>query len=456
MVRYSNKIFAVIVIMAVLFGIAKGAFYLRAKQAVDKFIADAAPYAEISYQSLETSLEGIIKLEQLAFVPVGFTQPVTAAAVIVHAPDPLFFILDRKPVAEGGLPKQLKVTVHNIEIDLTGEMAQQLETQRIMALQSNRVEQGVCKLGSAPSLQLISELGVDKLVISGSLGYVSDSKRNRLDIEGNVDVRGIESTEIRLSLQNISAANVANADFNLPALEEFVLNIKIDPEFGARQSKYCAEKIGQSEFDYTENRVRELLQNLANQGVGLGLGLSSAIRDFYTNWGELEIGLRPEKAVGLLVLLKTPKEQMAELLGLELIVNDTLITDISFDIKGLAGFISDKKEQKKPPPRRVRYKNVFREIKIADLAKYRDRLATITTNLGLVRKGVITELGEKEISLEQRQARGNFVQHIPLEDVAKVKIRFRVKVKPVSPSPASAAQKSGHQSGDATKPKQTG
>ena len=170
---------------------------------------------------------------------------------------------------------------------------------------------------------------------------------------------------------NGPAAAIRADRMPVPTIKRLEMNFLLEPRFGKDVSLYCAEKRGISVAEYEEWAANRLIREITAGGVRLGPGLQFAIKDYYTNWGEIELVMSPPNPLNVLGLLFIPPHKMEETLGVQLTVNNRMITDLSFRLqKDGALFVKEDKKRKPPPAPKPRYKMVYQSVPPGSLGQH--------------------------------------------------------------------------------------
>jgi len=434
MARRSNKLVWIIGIPIIAFVLVKGGMHWYVTHKLGQLILDAAPRFTIAYSDLDTSLGGRIDIKDISVIPVGQAEAFRISRISVQGPDVFTYLLNHNPISgDTGPPDHLNIFLRDLNLDLTGELAGNLDENYRFSLQQGASVPAACREPGSMSLGLLRDMGQDTLTVNGRLFYRYDERARELRGAMELDVPDVESLSMELTLGNVSPQALKYGTPGMPWLNDFRLTMKIEPEFGMKISAYCADKAGQTVAEYEEHTAGVFMRNLADNGIELGPGLESAVRSYYRDWGEIDIIARPPNALNLLSLMLRPPENMEESLGLQVAVNDQLLTDLGFSLKKSARlFVPEAEAAKKLAAPRPRYRMVWEKISPAHLLQYRDRNVRLYVTGRPVRKGILRGIVGNKAMVEQRVNGGKFTAHVPVKRIYKAEARVRVRVNPPS------------------------
>ncbi len=416
----------------ILWAIAHWGFYYFIKTKLDQEILQAAPYAVIKYQNLSTSLSGKIDVEGITVEPVDIGHGIDVAGVYILGPDALSYLMDRIPGLGSGeaAPARLRFVAKQIKMDISGDKAQQLDKMVMADNPQLGKERDLCRVGGGSSFAQLQELGFDNILGDMKASYHFQAASRKLYVEFSVDVKDIQRTELSLTLDNVSSLNSQNALTVL--LERMKLSLDYIPEFGRKMVDYCAQKRGVEPEQFKLLMVDDFFSELRSQGIIPGVGLSGALREFLSNWGNLTINIRPAQPLNMLSLMAISKsgEKMLDKLGMQLLVNGRLITDMSFYIRKNTSLISSNNastEEKKAPPK-PKYVWEYRKVSVANLSGYLDHRVIVVERGGRTHQGLLVDVGGGRVSIQKRVSGGKFTAHLQQSGIVSAKVEVRVKV----------------------------
>ncbi|WP_456415484.1 hypothetical protein [Thiolapillus sp.] len=445
MVRRRGNIWIWLIgVPVILWAIAHWGFYYFVKSELDRAIFQVAPQATIHYRELGTSLSGKIDVRGIEIVPAGQEQEIFVRAVHVQGPDAISYLAQKLPaLGENTLPDTLNVVIKDVEIDISGDRAAQLDGfgERVGLRKTDGKPLDICQAGSGPSMSQLQELGFEKIRMDMRLGYQYIPSSQKLYGNFSLHVQDMQRLTMSLALDNVPALD------GQKLLGALLSGLKITyenaPEFGRKVTEYCAQKRGVTPEDFKLLMVDDFIREIERNGILLGPGLRHALKEYVTSWGSLLIEFSPPNPVGVFALMRLPREQVAEKLGLQLAVNDRLVTDLSFRILDGVSLVrrnsgAGEKQEQKPLPPKVEYMWEYRKVPVGRLSNYLDRRVILKERDGRTRKGILVEVKDGRISIQQRISGGKFTAHLLADNIVSAQARVKV---PVSTPQQAVSQK---------------
>jgi hypothetical protein len=430
-----------VVLALALYGITKGIMYYRVKSAMDDMVIAASGHGRLTYGTIETDITGRVGVTDIAFEPVGFNGAIQVARMTVTGPDAWFFLRpdhlwsdQRQP-----MPPRLRLFAEGVEVPLdhawSGAHA--------------GVPQAAAPDGCAgqplSDPDLLAALGVERLLLDADMGWDVDDKAGRLDADFAFDLQGLQSLRTRVGLAGVSVASLQEGTA-MPELDGFELTFRLDPAFGQRIVETCAKRRGVAPEAYRDTLVAEQLAGIEAGGMRLGLGLRHALTTFYEQWGEVKLAARPKSPIGVMSLVFLPPERLVSALGLDLRVNDLVVSDLSLSFAGPAGntgsglaalFNLPAEQDGKPRAARPRYESHWVKVSPGALANHVNRDVRLYLSDQPPRVGRLVAYRDGVAEVEQRVHGGQFTAYVRLAEVARAEVEMR---RLVSPAADSAAQ----------------
>ncbi len=444
MVRRRRNIWVWLIGMPIIFwAVAHWGFYYFVKSKLDGAILQAAPHAAIHYRDLNTSLSGKIDVQGIGIVPAGQEQDILIHMVHVQGPDAVSYLVRNLPSLGKTIPPPdtLNVVVKGIELDISGERAAQLDRfgERAGYRRTDGKQQDICRAGSGPSLIQLQEMGLEVLQGDMRFGYQYLPSLQKLYSDFSLDIQGMQHLALSLALNNVPALDPQKM---LPALlSSLKISYENSPEFGQKVAEYCAQKRGVTPEDFKLLMADELIREIERKGIVPGPGLKYALKEYVTSWGSLLLELSPPTPVGIFALMKLPREQVAEKLGLQVAVNNRLVTDLSFRVLDGVSLVrrnSGAGKKSKPLPPKVEYMWEYRKVAVGRLSNYLDHKVILKERDGRTHKGTLVEAKDGRISIQQRISGGKFTAHLQGSNISSAQARVRVRVRPPVSAPQQA------------------
>lgn len=430
-------------------------FNYYVKSRLDDAILQAAPHVTIHYQALDTSLSGQIDIRGLDIVPVGSEQGADIRLIRLSGPDAISYLAQQIPGwGQSSPPEALDVIVKGIEVDISGDHAAALDRfgERAGIRKTGGKQQDICRADGGASFGQLQDLGFEKLKGDMTLGYRHIPSSQKLYADFSLDIQDMQQIAISLTLNNVPTLDAQKA------LGVSLSNLKIThdtpAEFGEKVAAYCAQKRGLTPAQFKLLMADDYLRQIEMAGIVLGPGLKWALKNYLTNLGSVLVELSPPHPVGMFALMQLPRDQLEEKLGLQLVVNNSLVTDLSFRILDGVSLIrrnSGVAATQKPLPPKVEYVWEYQKVSSGRLSSYLGSKVIVKTKDGTVHKGKLVEVKNGRVSIQKRLSGGKFTAHLLDSNVASAQARVRVRLQP----PTSASQQAASQKADTGKPQTT-
>lgn len=410
----------------------KGIMHWQVSHKLGQLVMDAAPRFTITYDDLDTYLGGQVDVKDISLVPVGQSEAFKITRISIQGPNAFTYLLNNNPLVDDpGPPEYLNVLIQQLNLDLTGPLAANLDHNYQFPLQRGVGGAAACEGAGNMSLGLLKDMGRDYLNADARLFYRFDEESRRLTGGIELTLFDIQSVIMGLALENVSPQALEHGMPGVPWLADFRLTMQTDPEFGQEMSAYCADKSGKTEAEYKEYSAGMFMQGLADNGIELGRGLEQAVRSYYRDWGEIDIIVKPPTPLNILTLMVRPPENIQQILGLQVAINDQLLTDLDFTLNQAANpFVPE--VEKKAPLARPRYKMEWKEIPTSRLMNYRDMRVRLHVADRPVRKGILIGVDRKTVLVEQRVTGGKFTAHVPMRKIYRAEAKVMVRTNPTS------------------------
>ena len=407
-------------------------FYTQYK--LDDFVVKMSPKAAITYGDLVTDLRGRIEVGNVMITPVGQTEKIRIDRLLLTGPDAWGLIRQYNPVnGVKGPPFSLRLQMVNLHIPLTPKMTLLLNEWSNPSDSSVPSSVGMCEEGGYLSFADLYRLGFKEIQVDGSAGYRFDPEQRLLIAALVIDVKSMWHLKLDVALDGIENLG-SELGWMAARMKGVTLSNNIHPSLGKAISRFCADKSGLTLPAFEQNAAERFIENLEQQGISLGWDLKEVVRDYYINWGTIEIKVAPQKPVGLLALPSMQPEQLKKMLGLSLRINNRLVKDVDIHVDSNLvektatkpeKFAPAETEVKKP---KVHYSWMLKEASIGALPAYLDHQVRVKTKTGVIHRGVLVSVDDQRISVQKTVSGGKFIAHLPKNEIVWVRVRVRVKV----------------------------
>lgn len=419
-----GKLLLIVAIPAVLYGAVKGVLYYKTRQAVDQLVEQAAGQADIRYAGISTEVTGAVAVEGISIRPQGEADEVTIARVRLSSDDPLFFLIGGgwQPGRDAP-PDSLGFQVTGINLPLT-----------MQALKSPFAavpdDGALCDNGLQIQPPMLKAMGFEQFQMDMDGSYRIDKAQQTVDVVMNVDVTDIQSIGFAATLTDVDTEALGQGAAPNVSLGRLEMAFNVSPEFGRQALRTCAIGSELTLEQWQESLAEKALQQFELIGLTLGSGLQQAVRDFYRDWGQIEIVAAPREPVGMLSMMFLPPEQLFDALSLRLRVNDRLITDTRFswhkpDANALAALLGQQQQpeataQRPQRPRRIVIRREYEKVAVADLGQFMNHRVRITPREQPQREGVLKSIKDGIAEVEQALHGGKYSAYVPVADITAV------------------------------------
>jgi hypothetical protein len=410
--------------------VVKGLMYLRVKMAMDDLVNDAAGQAKISYQGIDTELKGAASVTGIEILPAGLDQPIRIDRVHLATGDPWQFIKPDQWFRQDSpeIPAEMHIAVQSMRVPLD-EAVYKTFVQRMQAQR---------KLGAAPpdacrSFNLdpveLKAMGFESLVMDLGMNYQFQPLDERLEMSLDINLYDIESLSMTMRLTGLVPEDLSSGRFAAVRFAQADMNVHLNPEFGRRFVAHCAKKQGVTPAAYEENLISGFRDNLQRTGITLGHELQQALENYYREWGDIRIYVKPEKPIGMGRAMSIKPDDLVRTLGISLFINDKPVNDldVKVDLQQMAqmqgkGANAANGAKKPPAPKRLRVIREFKPTSINALDQYLGRTVRIHPQGQPVREGVLVAIVNGEAQVRQRTHGGSVTSHVPLQEIRSVEV----------------------------------
>lgn len=419
----SGKIVLILLIPVVLYGAAKGLLYYKAKQAVDDIVVAASNHADIRYADISTELGGVVTVKRITVQPRGYEDSIGIDAVRISSDDPMFFIhgAQWRP-GENAPPPRLGFDVSGISLPLDADLLRDAQMFGAASDDANPCAEGL-KIDPA----MLRQLGFADLKIDFGGFYRLDEAARELEVGIDLELRDIESVQLNATLADVDVEAVKVGAPPQVSLGSLGMTLRVEPAFGRQLLKRCAVGSEQPIEAWSEHLADVAVAKLEGQGLTLGGGLTRAMRQFYTDWGEITVEARPSTPLGLLSLMFLPPDQLAPALGIRMRLNEQPIADTSFtwqqpDGSRLSALFGQEQQggagaTTPVRPNRILVRRAYERVAIGDIGGFVDHRVRVKPRGQPLREGVLKGIVNGEAEVVQTLHGGKFTVYVPLAQI---------------------------------------
>ena len=423
--KYRVPLIILILLLAVPL-VVKGLMYLRVKMAMDDFVAEAATQAAITYEGIDTELQGAASVVGIEVLPEGLKQPIRIERVRLATDDPWLFIKpdqwfkrDRQEI-----PKQLRVAVQSVRVPLDDAVyktfVRRMEAQQLL----HGGPPDACESFNLDPLEL-KAMGFDALTMDLGMSYQFRTVDERLDMSVDIDLHDIESVSMSMRLTGLVPEDIGKGRMTSARFAQADMKVRLEPAFGTRFVAHCAKKQGLTPAAYEDKLVKDFRDNLQHAGVTLGQELQQALENYYRQWGDIRIYIKPEEPIGMGKAMGLKPDNLVKALGVSLFINEKPVNDL--DVKVDLHKLTGEQEQangakSSAAPKRLRVIREYKPVPVDALDRYLGRTVRIHPLDQPIREGVLVAIVDGEAQVRQRTFGGSVTSHIPLQQIRSVEV----------------------------------
>lgn len=402
---------------------------------IDRQLDALRPYMDIRRGGTVLGLNGDVGIRDLVLQPQpGSPMPairVTADRAVVRTPG-IFWVLRAATI---GVPDEIP---SRFGFSLTGAgvdgSAEALEAAMVGGHVMFPFDLAGCEPGM--SLDVANALGLREA--SSNFAFTMEyggAEHLRLRIEAETPEQALLSGDISLSLGpgNDPSLRLATAGFDS-------LNLVIeDKGFGARRNAYCAKKLELAPEAFVDRHLEAVRGLFAADGLVPGTAMDQAYAGFVRDGGRLTIQARPLRPGPLMQLQGVGLEDLGLFLDATVKHDDNFTAPLSFlpaDQFATATAAADTPATDAVPATADAAGTTATdaatlapagaepgtEIPYDDLPRHIGADVEVSTNIGTVRRGVLTGASSISIILRLAPAEGGFPLSMPKTTIVKVRL----------------------------------
>ena len=438
-----KKILLLVVLVAAVIAGIKGFIYYKVTDQLDEAIAILSPFAQISYETVSSDLDGGVTVEGVKVKAYGNGLNVDIDEIVVKFPNLQTLLLIGEDLKKQRAPEAMSLSLRHVRMDL-----QSLKPYMTMLqAQSQQPFQDYSLLGcgdleKSDPLKVLQTLGYSELDSTMNLGYSWDRFSKNLTIKSAFRWHEMTSSEAVIDLGDIAALS-AMAMMSEPELKR--ISVSLDDEgYNARLVEHCAASQGISGDDFIILHMAMLRSALAEQGVKLGENLYEVYRYYLNSEGPLKFQMYPDSLQQLTNMDMFKPSDLPALLGLEIHKGDEVIRDISVDwdegkFKETIAALAPKaesattKQEASTPNQPQAPQADYVEVNAAKLDQQMNNMLRIKTSDNRRLEGVLKKMTDTRIFIDVPMGGGSATLPISIADISQVEVKFEPQAYQVAP-----------------------
>ena len=403
---------------------------------IDRQLDALRPYMDIRRGSTVLGLNGDVGIRDLVLQPQpGSPMPairVTADRAVVRTPGILWVLRAATIGVPDEIPSRFGFSLTGAGVDGSTEA---LDAAMVGGHVMFPFDLAGCEPGM--SLDVANALGLREA--SSNFAFTMEyggADHLRLRIEAETPEQALLAGDISLSLGPGSEPSLRLATAGFESL-----NLVIeDKGFGARRNAHCAKKLGLAPETFVERHLEAVRGLFAADGLVPGAAMDQAYAGFVRDGGRLTIQARPLRPGPLMQLQGVGLEDLGLFMDASVKHNDNFTAPLSFlpadqfavatpaDTPAAAAAPAAPAADAAAVPatgdaaRASAGLEPGAEIPYEDLPRHIGAEVEVSTNIGTVRRGVLTGASSISIILRLAPAEGGFPLSMPKTTIVKVRL----------------------------------
>ncbi|NOX91211.1 MAG: hypothetical protein GXP18_01815 [Gammaproteobacteria bacterium] len=428
------------------YGSIKAYIWYDVKSNVDDVIASVAPFVDITYDSIFSSLlDGVVGITGIVIRPKMTRDEFTIEEMNLSAPDIFDIFMLGSRFENGEFPEYIGFEMKSMNIDVDSEIFVMLADMQAQAAEPQTLEDPLL-------IERMDALGCGDIEKFGTnefseMGYNPLNLDIAVDMEFEKALRQIK-VGMRIKDRDLYSVNVTvqtGFDLNqlkstgLQPVEPEISKMKIeytDTGYYKLRNKYCAQQNGGSIEQYVNANIAQLTAEL---GAVFPEKMVGAYRRFMTNGGRFTVSLNPAEATMLSGLEFYKTADILDILGMEVIINGDNVDlgQINWDVgaekttarkNDIPNVIREHRSSptvtRVSPPVKPRSAKAgkYRKVRKSQLSRYIGKNIQVETSIGKRRQGQLESVDDERIRILMKFGNGEFSFPVKLDDILQARV----------------------------------
>ena len=449
--KLKHLLLGTVVLTVAVYGGAKTYIYFKAKEELDKLVQMASPFVEISYRDISSDLRGSLKVTDLDLISLAGGESMQIGSMEIKGSGPGFLLELTEGFEKSGPPADMVLNISRVSVPVDQGFGASFNITGMGDGNSEPSQEAKpCTLSGILQHKGVEEIGIDALTADATFGYRNDRKSGEVKVFIDYQLDSIESLSMELELGGMPEPG-SMVMGQMPSLENFELNYTVEPAYMKRSVEHCAKLAGKDPelftkelFDQSDSRyAREL-------GFIPGPGIREMLESLISKGGELAVSANPSMELDPMVLALSKPEDVIEMLGIELTLNDKPVQDLSIEflsdgqtlslLPELQFIVDDGKTSAATGTKNSEKNNTAKnsrksgkielryvETKVADLQRYVGKKVRLYTSTSVKPKqGYLVSSKGEIVSVKQNIHHGSMTAHLPMAVINKAEVLQRV------------------------------
>lgn len=430
------------------YGAVKGYIWYKVKDNADTAIAQMAPFAEVSYGSIFSSLKGAAGVEDLVIRPKMTSDEFTIQKLSFTAGNLLELFTLSQQLQEKKLPTHLGLEVQKLSLDLDSEMFSMLaQMQNQGGLQRKptvieRMDAMACGSIESFGIKELSDMGYNHMVLDIKMDMGYQEERKLMNIAMQFKDRALYSANFKSSFRFDIPEIVAAGRSYEPEISLLSAEYN-DTGYYALRNEYCAKQRGSSIDEYIEANITGL-----SSGVGVSFPEEAIenYRKYMTKGGSLRVSLKPSGETSFSHLKLYEPKQVMSMLGVEIAINGVKVDQEkivwgSGNYDSQANLSAGPKQKQNPKPKQlpksmaskaeivpappieaVVSEPQFHAVNKSKLSGHIGKRIQVVTVNGKQRDGMLESVGKERIRIRMQLGSGEYSFPVKLKEIKQAQV----------------------------------
>ena len=417
--KLRKLIFILVLVPAALYGIVKGYTWWTIKSQMESLQSAMAPVAAISWQEIATPLMGPIGVKNIVVRPNIVNDPIQIGSVLIHANGPMERFELLRAHIQDEVPKNLKLSINRVSLDLNGEIAKWLGALQTGATVGTQIDALACGNRKFFSVNDLREMGYKELATDVRLEYKFDESKNALSLFAQVRTYDMMVLSIDATIPGTDVPRkIKSVSLQEPSIESLSITVQ-DLGFNKNKNNFCSVESGRPVEQYLKAHVESVRARAGEIHFRPSEELLTAYRTYLSKPSStITISINPQDANPLSALSMPDSNDALQALGLEVSLDQKPIKNLG-NFKTAAERLAEMQAAQEANKVKV---ITYRDTPVPDLNKYIDQRVLLNTNDGKFLVGYLTTVSPEEIVITRQMVGGSAVMTIAASNIARARV----------------------------------
>ncbi len=428
------------------YGGIKAYIWYDVKRNVDDAIIAVAPFVDITYDSIFSSLlDDVIGITGVVIRPKMTSDEFTIQEMSFSAPDIFDVFMLGSRLKDEAFLEYIGFEMKSVNIDVDSEIFVMLDDMQAQSIASQTPEDPLLigrmdALGCGDvekfGINEFSAMGYNPLNLDVVVNVKFEQEAGQVSVEVRIrdnDLYSLSFTiQTRLDLNQMKSAGLQPAE---PEISKLAFEYN-DTGYHKLRNKYCAQQNGSSIEHYIDANIVQLATEL---GAVFPEKTMDNYRQFMTSGGRFTVSLNPAEPTLLSGLAFYNTADIPDILGMEIVINGTNVDFSQIEWDATAGKTTARKNNT-PSVRGERLSNPvitrvsppakpdsatirkYRKVRKSQLSRYIGKNIQVETSIGKRRQGQLESVDDERIRILMKFGSGEFTFPVKLEDIIQAKV----------------------------------